>query len=99
MTMTVSSSRRLLNYLPVSGDLNSSITWHAVKCLVLQNETNYFNLLLFKLSVPHGVAKENCLPRNRGELSHKVRHVLLVFHVSCISVLSKAPVMLKYQVL
>ncbi|OXB59155.1 hypothetical protein ASZ78_010754, partial [Callipepla squamata] len=35
----------------------------------------------YVLSVPHGVAKENCLPRNHGELSRKVRHSLLVVNV------------------
>ncbi|NWV66456.1 SH319 protein, partial [Malurus elegans] len=32
----------------------------------------------YMLPVPHGVAKEDCLPRNTGELSCKVRDILLV---------------------
>ncbi|NXY20738.1 SH319 protein, partial [Atrichornis clamosus] len=32
----------------------------------------------YMLPVPHGVAKEDCLPRNTGELSSKVRDILLV---------------------
>lgn len=66
---------------------------------VLRNVTNYSHLLLFKLSAPHGVAKENCLPRNHGEMSRKVGHFLLVVNVSWVSVLSMAPVMLKYHML
>ncbi|NXR14081.1 SH319 protein, partial [Semnornis frantzii] len=32
----------------------------------------------YMLSVPHGAAKEDCLPRNTGELSCKVRHFFLM---------------------
>ncbi|NWW74798.1 SH319 protein, partial [Climacteris rufus] len=32
----------------------------------------------YMLPVPHGVAKEDCLPRNTGELSCKVRDILLM---------------------
>ncbi|NXU42404.1 SH319 protein, partial [Drymodes brunneopygia] len=32
----------------------------------------------YMLPVPHGVAKEDCLPRNTGELSCKVRNILLM---------------------
>ncbi|NXF35044.1 SH319 protein, partial [Nyctibius bracteatus] len=36
----------------------------------------------YMLPVPHGVAKENCLPRNPGELSCKVRHFFLLININ-----------------
>lgn len=61
---------------------------------VLRSEASFFYLplFLFKLPVPHGAAKEDCLPRNTGELSCKVRHF---FPANKYSV-SKTPVALNY---
>ncbi|NXF92559.1 SH319 protein, partial [Eubucco bourcierii] len=46
----------------------------------------------YVLSVPHGAAKEDCLPRNTGELSCKVRHFFPDDKYS----VSKTPVALNY---
>ncbi|NXN06709.1 SH319 protein, partial [Indicator maculatus] len=35
----------------------------------------------YMLPVPHGAAKEDCLPRNTGELSSKVRHFFLLINI------------------
>ncbi|NXK44780.1 SH319 protein, partial [Chauna torquata] len=34
----------------------------------------------YMLPVPHGIAKEDCLPRNHGELSYKHQDILLMEH-------------------
>lgn len=60
-----------------------SIFTHSVnfRCLEVKYRHFYLPLFLFKLPVPHGGAKEDCLPRNTGDLSCKVRHLFLLINI------------------